>query len=233
MDTDRLIHTLAENVQPVTPLRPPLVRMTVWAAVAVVYLAVLVAVMSPREDLGRRMQEPRFLIEQGAALLTGLSAAVAAFATVVPGYPRRVLWLPLVPLSVWVGTVTVGAVGEYAASGAGVLAWQLDWACVRTILVGASVPGVAMGVMLHRGAPVTPRFSAAFGALAAVGLGNLGVCLFHPHSSDLLLLFWHCGTVLALTALAGATGAQLLKWPASRALLVADSRSSGRPESLP
>ena len=128
MDTDRLIHTLAENVQPVTPLRPPLVRMTVWAAVAVVYLAVLVAVMSPREDLGRRMQEPRFLIEQGAALLTGLSAAVAAFATVVPGYPRRVLLLPLVPLSVWVGTVTVGAVGEYAASGAGVLVWQLDWA---------------------------------------------------------------------------------------------------------
>jgi hypothetical protein len=220
MDTDLLIRSLAENVQPVKPLRRPLVRTTAWAAIAVVYLAALVVIMSPREDLGRRMQDTRFLIEQGAALLTGLSGAAVAFATVVPGYPRRVLLLPLVPLSVWLGTVMIGALGEYATSGAGVLVWQRDWACVTTILAGASVPGVAMGIMLHRGAPVTPRVSAAFGALAAAGLGNLGVCLFHPHSSDLLLLFWHCGTVLALTALAGAAGAQLLRWPTSRAVLV-------------
>ena len=219
MDTDRLIRSLAESVEPVTPLRRPLLRTAAWMAIAVVYLAVLVTVMSPREDLGRRMQEPRFLIEQTAALFTGLTAAAAAFATVVPGYPRRVLLLPLLPLSAWVGTVTIAALGEYTTSGASVLTWQLDWACVRTILAGASVPGIAMGLMSRRGAPVTPRLSAACGALAAVGLGNLGVCLFHPHSSDLILLFWHCGTVLALTALAGLAGAQLLKWPASRVLL--------------
>jgi len=219
MDTDRLIRSLAESVEPVTPLRRPLLRTAAWMAIAVVYLAVLVTVMSPREDLGRRMQEPRFLIEQTAALFTGLTAAAAAFATVVPGYPRRVLLLPLLPLSAWVGTVTIAALGEYTTSGASVLTWQLDWACVRTILAGASVPGIAMGLMSRRGAPVTPRLSAACGALAAAGLGNLGVCLFHPHSSDLILLFWHCGTVLALTALAGLAGAQLLKWPASRVLL--------------
>jgi hypothetical protein len=220
MDTERLIRALAEDAEPVTPLRPPLLRMTAWAAIAAIYLAVLVVVMSPREDLARRMQEPRFLVEQTAALLTGLSAAAVAFATVVPGYSRRVLLLPLLPLSVWIGTVTVGALGEYAVAGAAVLTWQLDWACVRTILAGASVPGVAMGIMLHRGAPVTPRLSAACGALAAAGLGNLGVCVFHPHSSDLILLFWHCGTVLALTALAGVTGAQLLRWPPRRAVLL-------------
>lgn len=221
MDTNLLIRSLAENVEPVKPLRRPLVRAMAWAAIAVVYLALLVVVMSPREDLGLRMQETRFMVEQVAALLTGLGAAVAAFATVVPGYPRRVLLVTLAPLFVWIGTVGVGAVGEFAASGAGVLAQQLEWACVRTVLAGASVPAVAMGFMLHRGAPVTPRVSAAFGALAAAGLGNLGVCLFHPHSSDLLLLFWHCGTVLALTALAGATGAHLLRWPGRRAVRTA------------
>ena len=219
MDTERLILALAESAEPVTPLRPPLLRMTAWAAIAAIYLAVLVVIMSPREDLARRMQEPRFLVEQTAALLTGLSAAAAAFATVVPGYSRRVVLLPLLPLTVWVGTVSVGALGEYAVSGAAVLTWQLDWACVRTILAGASVPGIAMGLMLQRGAPMTPRLSAAFGALAAAGLGNLGVCLFHPHSSDLILLFWHCGTILALTAVAGLAGAQLLRWPTSRVLL--------------
>jgi hypothetical protein len=221
MDTELFIRSLAEHVQPVRPLRSPLVRAMAWTAVTVAFLAMLVAVMSPREDLGRRMQEARFLIEQGSALLTGFCAAVAAYATVIPGYRRRVVFLPLVPLLVWIGTVTVGAVGEYATSGAGVLVWQLDWACVRAILAAASVPGIAMGIMLHRGAPVTPRLSAALGALAAAGLGNLGVCLFHPHSSDLLLLFWHCGTVLALTAVAGAAGARLLRWPARRAVQTA------------
>ena len=134
MDTERLIHALAKNVEPVRPLARPAQRTIVWAAVAVAYLAMLVLVMSPRGDLSARMSEPRFLIEQTAALLTGLAAAGAAFATVVPGYRRTTVWLPLVPLSVWVGTVGFGAAQEYALAGAAVLVWQLDWACVGAIL---------------------------------------------------------------------------------------------------
>lgn len=220
MDTELLIRSLAEHVEPVRPLRRPWLRAAVWAAVAAAYLAVLIIVMAPRADLGARMREPQFLIEQVAALFTGLTAALAAFATVVPGYSRRVTWLPFVPLSVWIGTVAIGAGQEYARVGGGVLGWQVDWACVGTILMGAAVPGAAMAVMLRRGAAVTPRLSAAFGALAAAGLGNLGVCLFHPHSSSLILLVWHCGTVLVLAALAGILGAHLLRWPPHARALV-------------
>ena len=213
MDTEHFIRSLAEDLEPVRPLRPPWRRTIAWAVLAVAYLAILIVTMSPRADLGARMQDPRFLIEQAAALLTGLTAAIAAFATVVPGYSRLVLLLPLVPLSVWVGAVASGAIEEYALAGAGVLGSSLDWSCVGAIIGGSAVPGVAMALMLRRGAPVTPHISAAFGALAAAGLGNLGVCLFHPHSSNLILLFWHCGTVLVLVALAGIAGAQLLRWP--------------------
>lgn len=216
MKTEHVIRSLAEHVEPVRPLRAPWLRTIAWASAAIVYLAVLIVVMSPRADLAARMQDSRFLIEQVAALLTGLTAAVAAFATVVPGYRRAVLLLPLVPLSVWVGTVALGATQEYAQVGAGVLGSRFDWACVGTILMGAAVPGAVMGVMLRRGAPVTPRISAGFGALAAAGLGNLGVCVFHPHSSNLILLVWHCGTVLALAALVGVAGAHLLRWPPHR-----------------
>ena len=79
-----------------------------------------------------------------------------------------------------------------------------------------------MGAMLRRGAPVAPHVSAAFGALAAAGLGNLGVCLFHPHSLSLILLFWHCGTVLVLATVAGVAGGRILQWPPrNRASLLA------------
>jgi hypothetical protein len=161
------------------------------------------------------MQEPGFLLEQTAALLTGLAAAVAAFASVVPGGRRVIALLPLVPLSLWLGTVTVGAAQEYSLAGGGPLAWRSDWACVVTVLVGASVPAAAMVRMLRRGVPLSPHLSAALGGLAAAGLGNLGVCLFHPHSSSLIVLFWHCGTVLALAVLAGIVGPWLC-WPSPR-----------------
>lgn len=219
MDTDGLIRSLADHVEPVRPLDRPWRRTAVWAAVAGLYLAGLIAVMSPRQDLGERMKEPLFVIEQAAALVTGLAAAAAAFATVVPGRRRSIALWSLAPLTVWIATVSLGAVREYAAAGEVPPGWRFDWACVGTILAGASLPALLMGVMLKRGAPLTPRLSAALGALAAAGLGNLGVCLFHPHSSNLIVLVWHCGTVLALAALAGAAGPQLLRWPPRRGAL--------------
>ena len=213
MDTDDVIRSLAASVRPVRTLRPPWVRTFVWASVAVAYLAVLVLFSSPRADLGDRMGDPRFLFEQGAALLTGVGAAAAALATAIPGYSRRVMLLPVAPMAAWVGTVAAGAAQEYARDGAGVLAGPFGWACLGAVLSGAAVPAVIMGTLLRRGAPVTPHLSAALGALAAAGLGNVGVCIFHPHSSNLVMLVWHCGAVLALTALAGVAGGRLLQWP--------------------
>jgi hypothetical protein len=75
--------------------------------------------------------------------------------------------------------------------------------------------------MLRRGVPLSPRLTAALGGLAAAGLGNLGVCLFHSHSSNLIVLVWHCGTILAVAALAGMAGGRLLRWPPRQSVLVA------------
>jgi len=169
-----------------------------------------------RNDLDARIQDPWFLLEQAAALLTGLTAAVAAFATIVPGHRRRVVAWPIAAAAVWIGIVGVGAFLELGRSGAAFLFEQADWGCVGTILAVASVPAVVMGAMLRRGAPLSPHLTAALGGLAAAGLANLGICLVHPHSSSAVLLVWHCGTVLAVAALAGAAGGQLLSWPARR-----------------
>ncbi len=159
------------------------------------------------------MQDPRFLIEQLAALLMGLTAAAAALASVVPGCRRRVLLLPLAPLSAWLAIVGFGALRDVQTFGLGGELFQADWRCVAAILAGASVPAVAMVRMLRRGAPLTPYLTAGLGGLAAAGLGNLGVCLFHPHSSSLPLLIWHAGTVVLLAALAAWAGPQVLRWP--------------------
>jgi hypothetical protein len=223
MRTDQLIADLTRDVAPVRPLGRPWRRTLVWTVSASLYLALLIVAMSPRDDLGLRMAEPRFMLEQLMALLTGLTAAAAAFATAVPGYRRDVVMVPLVFLASWIALVGVGVVQDARA---GAMVFGGDWQCLATVLAGAALPAAMMAIMMRRGAPVRPRATAALGVLAAAGLGNLGACLFHPHSSNLIVLVWHCGVVLVLAAVAGLCGRVLLPWPG------AGGRPSGAGDSM-
>jgi hypothetical protein len=217
MDTERLIRALSENVEPVERLGPPSVRAAWWACAAGMYLVLLIVVVPPRVDPGARLQDVRFLVEQGAALLTGITAAFAALASSVPGYRRNVVWLPIASASVWITLVGVGALQQAELSP---VPLQADWGCVPATLIGAAIPAAAIAFMLRRGVPLTPRLTAALGALAATGVGNIGICFFQPHHSRLAVLVWHCGTVLVVAALAAMAGGQFLRWPTGRGALV-------------
>jgi hypothetical protein len=217
MNTEQLIANLVCDARPIRPLRRPWRRAAVWAAAGIAYLGVVIALMPLRSDLTLRLHEPRFIAEQAAALLTGLTAATAAFATSIPGYPRAaLLWASLVGLAAWVGIVGFGVAQDISRLGASAPVVHADWRCVMTILLGSAVPAAAIAIMIRQGAAVTPRITAALAALAAAGLGNLGICVFHPHNSSLAVLVWHCGTVLILAAMAGLAGPQALRWPATR-----------------
>ena len=86
-----------------------------WFAIAIPYVAVIVMMMAPRDDLAVKFSDFRFLLEQIAALCTAIGAAVAAFQSIVPGYNRRFLLLPLVPLTVWLASLGQGCVAAVDA----------------------------------------------------------------------------------------------------------------------
>jgi hypothetical protein len=213
MDTERLIRTLAGSVEPVTPLRPPFARAAWWACAAGSYIALLVLVVPPRIDPATRLHDVRFLAEQGAAFLTGVAAAFAALASGVPGYRRSVVWLPFAFAAVWMTLAAVGAM--YAGRSSAALLFS-DWRCLPATLIGSAAPATAIGLMLRRGVALTPRLTAALGALAAAGVGNIGICFFQPHHSNLAVLVWHCGIAFLLTAIASMMGRQFLRWPIER-----------------
>lgn len=211
MQTERLIARLTERLEPVRPLPSPGRRALAWAAGALAYLAALVLISSPREDLALRMSDTRFLIEQLAALATGVGAAGVAFASTIPGFRRDVFWLPVGAVVLWLAAVAVGAAQDARLVGQASVWLEADWRCVATILLGAAVPGAVIARMVRRGVALTPHLTAGLSMLAAAALGNLGVCLFHPHSSNLTVLVWHSGTVIGLTLLAGLFGAGLFR----------------------
>ena len=212
MDNTTLIQSLARECSPVRPLACPLTRTALWFAVVVPYIALVVFVATPRSDLAAMTHDWRFVIEQAAALATAATAAFAAFASTVPGYDRRLLFLPLAPVAVWLVALGQGCMLEWLSHGLQGLWLHSDWFSIRSVLIVGALPAVAMAVMLRRGAPLYPHLTAAFGGLAAAGLGNFGLRLFHPVDASLMVLVWQVGTVVAVSALAGWAGRYLFNW---------------------
>ncbi len=212
MDTDRLIERLAEKADPVRRLAAPWVRTAMWFAIAVPYVGLVVLIMAPRDDLLAKLSDFRFLLEQVAALSTGIAAAAAAFASIVPGYDRRITLLPLAPLGVWLASLGEGCVQAWMRDGAGGLSFTSDFLCIPAIALVGTLPALKMALMLRKGAPLWPHASAALGGLAAAGLGNFGLRLFHHQDASLMVLVWQMGTVFMLTMLSGSAGRLFMDW---------------------
>jgi hypothetical protein len=215
MDTTRLIERLAHEAQPAPPLPRPWIRAAVWLGGVVLYLAAITLPMTSNAHIAANGTGWKFLFPQLAAVVTAAAAAFAAFASTVPGYSRRILWLPAAAGLVWFGGLVGWSYGEWHA---GVrLAAPREWVCVVMIVAGGAVPAFVMAKMLRRGAPLTPGVTTALGALAVTGLANVGACLSHPHPSSAVTLVWHGLTIAALVAVAGWMGRDLLNWKRLRA----------------
>jgi hypothetical protein len=208
MDTDRIIARLAQDA-PARRLPAPAARAALWISVALISVVAVVYAMSLRPDLAMKMSDVRFVIEQVSALLTAATAAVAAFATTIPGRSRSWIALPALPLAVWLSCVGYGCVAEWLSGSAG---FQSDWLCLPAIAAVGAIPAVAMVAMLRAGAPLLPRTSVALGGLAAGALGDFGLRLFHTADGGWMVLVWQLGSVAILTWIAGRAGPSLLRW---------------------
>lgn len=133
----------------------------------------------------------------------------------VPGYNRKVLALPLVPLAFWLGALGQGGVREWLQLEPHGFSFQVEWFCLPAMATVGAVPAIVMAIMLRRGAPLTPRVSVALGGLAAAGLGNVGVCLSHRAFSGVLVMVWHVSAMFLLSMLAACVARYLLHWPST------------------
>jgi hypothetical protein len=210
MDTDTLVDRLAQGLEPVRRLRPPWTRTMAWCLVALSYVALVVFVVSPRADLIAKVFDWRYVIEQTAAFATAVTAATAAFATTIPGHHRRIALLPMLPLSVWLGTLGQGCLRDWVHANG--LALTPDWFCFPAIAMVGAIPAIAMAVMLRRGAPLTPHLTTALGGLAAAGVANFGLRLFHDQDASMMVLVWQVGSVAILTAACALAGNHLIIW---------------------
>ena len=212
MRTEDLIDTLISQAVAVRPLSSPFRRAALWLCLASPWVAMIVFVMAPRPDLGMKLSDGRYLIEQGGAVATALLAAFAAFSTGTPGRSRWTPTLPLIPLALWLASLGEGCVTSWLHMGPAGLELHPDWRCFPAIALTGAAPGAAMVMMLRQVAPLTPQLPVALGAHASAALGNAGLRLFHPQDASLMVLVWQFGSVALLTVVGSGVGGRVLRW---------------------
>jgi len=212
METNELIARLAADTTPVRPLPAPWIRVLLWLAMSLPYVAAVVLLIPPGVEPAQALVDKQFLVEQGATLATALAAAIAAFCGVVPGYDRKILVLPLVPLAVWLASLGQGCVQDWIRAGANGLQLRADWDCLPPAALIGIIPATAMVIMLRQGAPLLPRATLALAALAMAALANFGLRLFHLGDASIMVLFWHFGGVGVLSVIAACLGRYVLRW---------------------
>lgn len=211
-ETRHLIDRLVAGIGQVRPLPAPHRRLALWLAVSLPFAAVVVVLMSPRPDLGARLADTRFLIEVIAALLTALTSAYVAFKLVIPGSDRRLIWLPALPVGVWLATLGAGSLADWLRDGATGLRITADLACLPKIALVGSIPALTLVLMLRKGAPLAPRGTLFLAVLGAAALGNIGLRFFHTQDAGLMVLIWQFGSVMLLATMAGFCGPRFLCW---------------------
>jgi hypothetical protein len=212
MNTANLIRNLAADAKPVKRLPHPMVRAAVWLAISLSYVVAITLVYRMSGKGIPLSLDERFLFEELATVVTAVTAAVAAFCCVVPGRDRRIAFLPLLPLAVWLASIGEACANELLRLGSGVFSLRVGWECLPASALIGVLPAVAMVIMLRRGAPLYPRSTVVLGALAVAALGNLGLRLFHAGDVTIMMLIWHLGAMALLMALAYWIGPRALSW---------------------
>ena len=213
MKTDELIDRLGRDVTVTRPLQTPGMRTAVWMVWALSYLILVAVMMFAVMSSAGVTPTPLYLVQQSAALVTGIMAARAALASVIPGANDRVWVVPAIGVATWAAALLWAGVLDLQASGTLGVTSQSDWPCVTSMTVGGLLVGAPLAWMLRRGAPLTPNLTVGLAALAALSVANIEACLTRPHAFALTVLLWHGGTVAAIVTLCALMGHRWLRWP--------------------
>lgn len=212
MKTEDLIRSLATSAEPVHRLAHPAWRALTWMMISAAYVAAFVWAIGVRADIFDKLADPRFLIEVGAALLTSMMAAAAAFCAGCPGRPLWERFAPLPFLAVWLASLGEGCWRQWIQSGPNGLTLHVDLLCFQNILAVSILPAVVIFVMIRQGAPIAPMSTTGLATLAATALGAAALRIFHTQDMSLMLLIWQFGSVALLAGVGFFVGRRLLRW---------------------
>lgn len=214
--TPDLIDQLVAGAKPVSRLRPPLARATLWLLLAAGILALLAIGHGLRPDIANRLQQPVFLVGIAASLATGVLAAVASFIVSLPDRSRIWLLLPAPALVVWVSTISYGCLTDWVSLQPDGVRLGEAARCFATLALTSVPLWFAMLFMLRYAALLDPKTVAIPGSLAVAAIAATALSLFHDLDATVMILIWNLGVATLIVALGAAFGKRMFSWVAAR-----------------
>ncbi len=191
---DRLIESLAGELEPVRPVSPAWLAVG-WLAVVFAFACYLASMSDMHAMMQRLEAAPDMWLAALGSALTGVLAVVAAFMTSVPGRSTRWALLPLPSLALWIWESGMGC-----ARG-----WRLPMVHGATFgdsdhcfmfVIGVSLPlSLLLMVLLRWTFPLRPNLTLALGGLAAAGMAATLLNFFHPYDASVSDLVIHAVAV--------------------------------------
>lgn len=212
MNTDDLITRLSTDLRPVRVLAPPWRRAGYWFACGAAYVSAVVAWAWFRRGPVAIVIDPPYLVQQFALVAAAYGAAVAAFASVVPGRGDRARAVPIVSAVALMAALAWGCVNDIRELSTLGVGRETDWPCVLSItLGGAALWGVAMA-MLKQGAPLAPATTSLLAAAAALSVANIEACITRGHVFTITVVLWHGVTTAVVLTFLTRVRFRALRW---------------------
>jgi negative regulator of sigma F NrsF-like protein len=122
--------------------------------------------------LAEQLRQPTFAVGLGAAAVTGLLSAIAAFAISIPDRSRWWLLLPAPALVVWVGTLRYGCFASWVSIGPAGVQMGEALSCFSSLALTSAPLGIALMVMLRYAARLRDGAVTMMGALYVQRAGS-------------------------------------------------------------
>jgi hypothetical protein len=174
---EALIDALGAQLTPVRRLLPPWLRTLGWLAVVAVIAAVLFGRYGASTMLHRWQAAPDLCVAAVSAVVTAITAALAAFALAVPGRSIRWAWLPVPSAVLWIAASGMGCLRAHIP-GMAVLDMREANHCLMFI-ISFSIPLSGLMIwLLRRACPLRPVLTAVVVGLAsaAASASLLEIC---------------------------------------------------------
>lgn len=213
MPTEQLIDNLIGELTPVRP-RKAWKDGAVIAALCVAEVAAYVGMGHVRPDMPAAMHEPSMWWKFGSLAALALVAIFTAIRSFDPisGTARGLR----LAAAVAAGALVVGWGIDATAAHPASLAQRLDWRagvdCVIAVLLLATPPALALGLLMRKGAPSNHSGSALASGLASAAIGALVFVFQCPHNDPLYIAVWYGVAMLLVTGAVRLILPPLTRW---------------------
>lgn len=213
MDTDQLIKKLVSE-GPRKSLPHPMKQTAYWLTGTVLFLVAVSIFSGLRADIMDKIIEPLYLMELGLVLTMGISTALAAFCLSRPDAHQKewIKYTPFAAALLWAGVAFWDSIGTFGWDGIFYSMELGQFDCPTHILMYSLPPGIAIFMIVRKGAPIQCCWAGAMATWSVTSFGYLCMRLIEMNDDPVHLLVWHALPIMLMCVIGMILGKFSFRW---------------------